>query len=267
MLDDIAWAACLPSLLIVTDFDGTLSTLAARPTESMPCQGAVSVLENLARISQTRVVVLSGRGRSSLIDVLGMPKGVELMGSYGLEHARSRAKPSVREGKTLAAIRRRFTRIAAEYSVGVASHMVEVKPFSIVLHTRGLPKRQRAIATARALAACDDLAEIHVECGKCTVEAGCRLLSKTKSVERLLGRHTVSGIWCAGDDAADEALFAFLHRSSDLPGHPRVCTIKVGRGQTMAKHRVAHPRAWISALSRLATARQQMQRGGYPLTA
>jgi trehalose 6-phosphate phosphatase len=69
---------------VLTDFDGTLSPIVDDPEQALPLAGAADTLARLARRYRT-VAVISGRPVAYLMDRLGPPPGVALVGLYGLE--------------------------------------------------------------------------------------------------------------------------------------------------------------------------------------
>src|SRR5687768_18500722 len=71
---------------IVTDFDGTLSTIVEDPASAVPLPGACDVVHALAA-TYGRVAVVSGRPVAFLAHHLGAVEetGIVLSGIYGLE--------------------------------------------------------------------------------------------------------------------------------------------------------------------------------------
>ena len=57
MVDRLARAA---SLLVVSEFDGTLADFVTDPATARPVAGALDVLTALARLPRTRAAVISG---------------------------------------------------------------------------------------------------------------------------------------------------------------------------------------------------------------
>ena len=84
-------------LLIVCDFDGTLSPIAPRPSDARTDAEAVETLRRLARLPRTYTSVLSGRSISELRDLVGPAHGVRLIGSHGAEPEGGGTEPAVGE--------------------------------------------------------------------------------------------------------------------------------------------------------------------------
>jgi len=121
---------------VLCDFDGTLSAIVDQPELAVPLEGAVAALEALAA-RYGLAAVISGRPVSYLIERLGRPDGLLLVGLYGLERSRGphidqlpEAQPWRLAVETAAA--------AAEASAPPGAH-VERKGLTLTLHVRGAP--------------------------------------------------------------------------------------------------------------------------------
>jgi trehalose 6-phosphate phosphatase len=78
-------AAADGPLLLVSDYDGTLSGIVADPEAARPIAGALEVLTALHE-QGARVAIVSGRPVDFLLRAVSIP-GVDLVGQYGLERA------------------------------------------------------------------------------------------------------------------------------------------------------------------------------------
>lgn len=81
MMARIAEAPCL---LIMLDYDGTLSPIVQRPSEATMAEGTVELLEKLNALPGTAVAIISGRAMGDLRNRIPC-EGIVLFGNHGLE--------------------------------------------------------------------------------------------------------------------------------------------------------------------------------------
>jgi trehalose-phosphatase len=125
-------------LLLITDFDGTLSSYVSHPRLARLAPQSRSSLERLSRMSHVSVAVISGRALADIQSRVGIP-GLYYGGNHGLEL----------EGPDLEFIHPKavqcrnaielVARKAREHLVGVPGAMVEDKSFSLSIHYRRVP--------------------------------------------------------------------------------------------------------------------------------
>jgi trehalose-phosphatase len=229
-----------PPLLLVTDFDGTLSPIVQDPLGAVIEPLARTALRRLARLSEARpdrlsVVVLSGR---TSVDVAGRVRvgGVRYLGNHGLESGRlaRRGRPdalAVRADPTLEP----WVPSTAVLADAVADRLgrpdwlfVELKGPSVAFHFRQAPDVDRAreqvllaIDAAEAAAGSDQLGMTRLE-GRRIVElrpvgAG----GKGAAVERLIERDRPGAVLMLGDDRSDAEGFEVIVKArgrSELEG-------------------------------------------------
>ena len=216
-------------LLVVTDFDGTLSPIVQDPLGAVIDPLARSALRRLARLSESRpdrltVVVLSGR---TSVDVAGRVRvgGVRYLGNHGLEAGSlpRRARPealAVRADPKLEP----WVPSTAALADAVADNLarpewlfVELKGPSVGFHFRQAPDVDRAreqvlvaIDAAEAAAGPNHLGMTRLE-GRRIVElrpvgAG----GKGPAVERLIERDRPGAVLMLGDDRSDAEGFRVI---------------------------------------------------------
>jgi trehalose 6-phosphate phosphatase len=221
-----------PPLLVITDFDGTLSPIVQDPLGAVIEPLARNALRRLARLSETRldrlaVVVLSGRTSA---DVAGRVRvgGVRYLGNHGLEAGvlRRHARPeglAVRADPTLEP----WVPSTAALADTVADNLgrpdwlfVELKGPSVAFHFRQAPDVDRArelvlmaIEAAEEAAGPDQLGMTRLE-GRRIVElrpvgAG----GKGSAVERLIERSRPGAVLMLGDDRSDAEGFRVIVES------------------------------------------------------
>lgn len=224
--------AARPPLLVITDFDGTLSPIVQDPLGAVIEPLARNALRRLARLSETRpdrlaVVVLSGRTSA---DVAGRVRvgGVRYLGNHGLEAGvlRRHARPeglAVRADPTLEP----WVPSTAALADSVADNLgrpdwlfVELKGPSVAFHFRQAPDVDRArelvlmaIDAAEEAAGPDQLGMTRLE-GRRIVElrpvgAG----GKGSAVERLIEHSRPGAVLMLGDDRSDAEGFRVIVES------------------------------------------------------
>ena len=221
--------AARPPLLVITDFDGTLSPIVQDPMGAVIDPLARNALRRLARLAEARperltVVVLSGR---TSVDVAGRVRvgGLRYLGNHGLEAGRlpRRGRPdalSVRADPTLEPWVATSSALAGAvaHKLGQPDWLfVELKGPSVAFHFRQAPDVDRAreqvllaIDAVEADAGDDQLGMSRLE-GRRIIElrpvgAG----GKGAAVERLLERDGPGAVLMLGDDRSDAEGFSVI---------------------------------------------------------
>ncbi|HZT65860.1 MAG TPA: trehalose-phosphatase [Acidimicrobiales bacterium] len=208
---------------VVTDFDGTLSPIVARPEDAAPLPGAPEALGRLAgRFG--RVAVVSGRPATFLSERLGLAGGVPdhlfVVGLYGLEslgpHGEVVVAPDAEQWRDAVAL-------AADEAEadGPAEMGVERKGLTVTLHWRRAPgaegwAKDFAERAAGRLGLAAHLARASVELRPPVA------VDKGTAVESLVAGFEVACF--AGDDLGDLPAFAALDRFAAGGGR----AVKVG---------------------------------------
>ncbi|WP_150667103.1 trehalose-phosphatase [Pandoraea anhela] len=230
------------------DLDGTLAPLAPRPDAVKLPRDTARVLASLFERANGAVAVVSGRAIDD-IDGLLAPLRLPAAGLHGAEIRHADGQLLRAAGH--AADTERIAAMAAPLQALVAQHpglLLENKGSALALHYRGAPELAGvARDTMRALA------ELHAEHfalqpGKLVFELRPRHVSKGRAITALLQEGPFAGRTplFAGDDLTDEAGFADVNALGGI-------TIKIGDGQTCARHRLPTPEAltaWLLTLHR-----------------
>ena len=229
-LDELADAP--GPILVVTDFDGTLSPIVADPPRAAILPAARSALRRLAAIGVAHpdrvvVAVLTGRGVEDIVDRVRVG-GVRYVGNHGLEWARlpRGARPgrlAVEHEPGLAAAVRDARRLArrVEADLGRPDWLfVEPKGPAVAFHYRLAPdpRAARRAIEAAARDAAETLAPIH---GRRVVEFRPRGdAGKGGATARLLREERPARVLALGDDRTDAAAFEVVRqwRESDPDG-------------------------------------------------
>jgi trehalose-phosphatase len=202
-------------LLILLDYDGTLTDFKKNPDHSRISPRTRALLRRLKR--KYPVIFVTGRYIDSLVKVSGL-KGFPAVGTHGFEGRglpgglrlapksleKKFRKEAARLWKALQALPRRFPGIH-----------IERKPFSSTLHFRGLDLSPSAVRDLNR--GFKDLFRGSVtrrswklQAGKQMIEAMPKGYSKGKAVRKILERFPGHVPLYAGDDIGDISVFKVL---------------------------------------------------------
>lgn len=248
-LDDaLQTAAETATLLVASDYDGTLAPIVTDPELAFPDARALSALVSLGRLPDTYVAILSGRDAAVLERLSGAPEGVELVGSHGAE--RSGLVPDV-EGdarRDLALALGRLETLLAQFP---GSHL-EAKPAGVAFHYRNVSPSLRPAAESAARRVGEALPALTILPGKQVVELSGSLIDKGDALRALREQCDATMVVFVGDDVTDEHAFSVL--GPDDPG------IKVGAGDTAAGFRIENQSDVAGVLESLLTYRRRRLR-------
>jgi trehalose 6-phosphate phosphatase len=220
-----------PEVLVALDFDGTLAPLQDDPENSRMLPEAREAVDALTDVDGVHVSLVTGRAFENIMRVANPHPEWFLVGSHGIEVVAPHERDSYSTPQLVPdGLLEGFHLIAQD----IPGPRIEVKPFGLALHTRGLDADVAAAAEAATRLLCDEWPdELVMRSGHGILE--CAVSDRTKG-------HGLRSLWEAldvratlfiGDDVTDEDGFAVLG-SGDIG-------IKVGDGVTKASHRVADP--------------------------
>ena len=127
--------------ILMLDYDGTLSPFTPDRDDAVPYPGVSEVLDKIISDGGTRLIVISGRSLDDLKRLLNMNNQPEMWGSHGAERFSPRGGYSAFEppDSTLRALK-----MIREWSVkNGLEERVEIKPFGMAYHWRGLSADQQ----------------------------------------------------------------------------------------------------------------------------
>lgn len=237
---DVARAA---RLLVVCDFDGTMSPLVGDPAEATIDPHALSALRALSLMPGTTAAVLSGRGLSDLRARLGDHSRVRLIGSHGGEAESRTGVLSPLQLDLLDSLQHELALLAD----GLPGAAVERKPQGVAFHFRRADAASAAAVLPRVVQLCDRFADVHLRRGKCVIEFAVVPVTKGDALTELRADHDPNCTIFLGDDTTDEDAFAAL-LATDIG-------VKVGPGPTLARFRVDGVAEAARLLTELAAAR------------
>ncbi len=241
--------ACAATLLVATDYDGTIAPIVDDPSQARPNREAVAALRNLANFPETHVAVISGRELRELSLMSRLPAEIHLVGSHGSEFdvgfADELPEDIIEARDELA---RNLTKVAAKFP---GSH-VETKPSGCAFHYRHVDPDEQPVAVAEARRVLQS-SDVLVRDGKMVLDATFVHANKGDALRKLRHDLGATNIIYFGDDTTDEDAFAALF-AADLG-------IKVGEGPSIARTRIADPEAVAQLLARLVVRRRHWLRG------
>nr|WP_276584728.1 trehalose-phosphatase [Brevibacterium permense] len=295
-LRDLATA---DSLLLALDFDGVLAPLQDDPSTSRMVPESASAIAALAGVPRTRVALVSGRDIATLRRLSEAPDSAWLIGSHGAEAelgtdadrdpdaavGRSPELTSA-EAEMLAAIDTHLdafehtlpgaderpgsaaatlgsaATIGANDSGGdVASDfLIERKPYSRTVHTRGLAPEAAAALHEHATEVTEEFPDIRVIEGHDITELAVKQATKGDGIRLLARAGEPTAMGYLGDDVTDEDAFAALDELTDSRALNAGLTVKVGSAPTRASWRIADPAAVAELLGRLVAERTEFLR-------
>jgi trehalose 6-phosphate phosphatase len=223
-------------LLVSSDYDGVLARLRDDPSDAVPEPGVAAVLARLAAADGVTVALVSGRGVADLQTTSGLSGPYRWVGSHGAEFD----GPLTGE---LAARRDALVARLEPVVAGTAGARLEVKPASVAVHVRQVPDRAAAaalLADARSLAE----SSLTLKPGKDVLELAVTDADKGSALRRLAGELGAVATLYLGDDVTDEDAFRALG--------PDDVTVKIGDGETAARHRVPDTAGALAVLKHLA---------------
>lgn len=230
------------------DFDGTLVGIAPTPEAIEVPSALVPLLSDLSDLLGGALAIVSGR-QIDVIDRFLAPLRLPAAGEHGVQRRDAEGRMQEQHPPDLTQVLDTANELARVYE----GLLVERKHAAIALHYRLAPQLEAVCrdALGRTIAGEPQLELMH---GKFVFEVKPAGINKGVAIDAFLreapfvGRVPVF----AGDDTTDESGFAIVQ--------PRGGTaIKVGSGESLARHRLDSPRAvfeWlVQARDLLATPR------------
>lgn len=232
------------TLLVASDYDGTLSPIVERPQDAVPLPGMESLLRQLAEAPNTVVTIVSGRSVADLRQLLGLGEPLVLVGSHGAEFITGFAADITDEQRAL------YERLDAELSTivaGIPGTELERKPISIATHVRRASRPDAAAVLAAVAEGPATWPGIHATAGKEVLELAVQRVDKGSAIERVRREVGADEVLFVGDDVTDERAFERLAGEA--------ITVKVGPGDTAADYRVPSVEAVRALLALVASLR------------
>lgn len=204
-------------LLLLTDFDGTIASIKARPDEVRLDAGTAALLRRVSRLEGVRVGVVSGRSLAALRRFVRVP-GLVYVGNHGLEiHGPGMRFVHPSATRTIPTMGRIARQLQAAVQ-GVSGALVEFKRLSLSVHWRNVPARRVPQFHRRIQAVLSPWVArraVRVTRGKRVIEVRPPgSWDKGSAVEWLVraSRCRRGHVLYAGDDRTDEDAFRAVNR-------------------------------------------------------
>lgn len=230
-----------PRVLVALDFDGTLAPLQDDPENSRMLPESREAVDALTDIDGVHVSLVTGRAFENIMRVADPHPDWFLVGSHGIEVVAPHERESYSTPQLVPeGLLEGFHQIVRD----IPGPRIEVKPFGLAIHTRGLDAEVAAAAEAATRFLCEEWPDdLVMRSGHGILECAVSDRTKGHGLRSLWEAVEVHGTLFIGDDVTDEDGFAVLG-TGDLG-------IKVGDGVTKASHRVADPHEVTRVLWRL----------------
>lgn len=229
---------------VFLDFDGTLADIAAHPQAVTVHADIPPLLNSLAGALDGALAIVTGRPIAE-IDHFLAPLQLPAAGVHGAERRAADGRwhrlPAPQLDEVLPALR-----------AFVAAHpglLLEEKSSAVALHYRQAPLLE-AQCLAAMTAALQQLPDMALMRGKQVLEMKPRAAGKGAAVRAFLEEAPFHGRrpWFFGDDVTDEAAFEAVQALDGI-------AVKIGAGDTCARHRLADPAALRDWLQQALAAR------------
>jgi trehalose 6-phosphate phosphatase len=199
--------------ILFLDYDGTLAPFSVNRAEARPYDGVMGRISELVQLSRSRIVMVSGRSVADLTGLLDLDPLPEIWGSHGWEHRYEDGRqetPDIEE--RLQDLLGMAHRVVSDHRL---ESQLEVKPFSLALHWRGMSDDERGRIMDEigprwsAIATRDEFDMMEFDGG---VELSLSGRNKGSAVRDVLDQYDKDNVSCSylGDDRTDEDAFSVL---------------------------------------------------------
>jgi len=245
--DVLARAAATPQVLVLLDFDGTLTPFQDEPEASRIPEPALDLLRRLSEDPRVTVGIVSGRSVADLMERIGLG-GIVFAGNHGLE-IRGHGLHFIDPIAFL--LEPALKKLVAELTLrleGIPNVRIEDKRLTASMNLRRVRADYRIRASEIAAALVGESNQFSCRPAKdafdIVPQSGWHKGSAVQWIRNALGLDDALTIF-AGDDVSDEDAFAVL---------PGEITIKVGELPTAASYFANSPSEIWALLTQLETA-------------
>ena len=216
LIAELSILAKSPQLLVMLDFDGTISPIVSTPVEAEIDREIEEILTELEKLPSTDIWIVSGRSLSDLKNKVAFNN---LIGSHGIEC------PFFDEEKIdcddLIRLKNNMECLLMNYR-GVH---IEQKAYSVSVHYRNADSIDEE--TIKKIVK-DNSGDFNITEGKKVIELKANGRNKGDACRMLLDHCKCRSSIYVGDDITDEDAFRALKEKS--------VTVKIGEGKTNAKY-------------------------------
>ncbi len=216
------------------DYDGTLVGFKNNPEDAKPDQQLLHLIEQLAKMRNTEVVIISGRDKKTLNAWLGhLP--VSLVSDHGVFY-----RPKEEKWEIMEVLKTEWMQnvlpVLEKFVDRTPGSLVEPKKYSLAWHYRKVDAelaQKRLIEIKTVLNSFISNTDLTMLDGNKVIEIKSSKVSKGRASSQIQNQFNFDEIFCFGDDWTDEFMF------EDLP--EKTNSVKVGLQKTKAKYYVHSP--------------------------
>lgn len=225
------------------DYDGTLSEFKKTPMQAAPNRSLKALLSKLIANPKHEIVIISGRDHETL-DMWFGHMDVNLVGDHGLWYR----KIGHQWKKTIniqSEWKRSIRHVLEMYVDRMPGSFIEEKSHSIALHYRQAEPEMVSLKMSEikdALFSIKGSTPIEIQQGNMVLEVKDQRVNKGNATRLFINDEDYDFMLVAGDDTTDEDMFKAL---------PEAFSIKIGFGETAAKHRVQSDKDFRKILKEL----------------
>ncbi len=225
------------------DYDGTLAEFKKTPMQAAPNRALKVLLTKLTSNPKNTVVIISGRDHETL-DLWFGHMSVNLVGDHGLWYKKANQKwkktiniesdwkPSIKH-------------VLDMFVDRMPGSFIEEKSHSIALHYRQAEPEMVSVKLSEikdALYSIRGTTPIEIQQGNMVLEVKDQRVNKGNATRLFTNNSEYDFILVAGDDTTDEDMFNAL---------PDALSIKIGFGESAAKHRIGTSKEFRSLLQEI----------------
>lgn len=212
------------------DYDGTLAEFKKTPMQAAPTRALKTLLNKIIANPKNTVVIISGRDHETL-DMWFSQMPVNLVGDHGLWYKKA-GKPWKKTINIESEWKPSIRHVLEMYVDRMPGSFIEEKSHSIALHYRQAEPEMVSVKLSEikdALYSIKGTTPIEIQQGNMVLEVKDQRVNKGNATRLFTNEEDFDFILVAGDDTTDEDMFKAL---------PDAFSIKIGFGQTAAKHRL-----------------------------
>lgn len=218
--------------LLLLDYDGTLVNYAPTPDAAIPPQHLLKLLFELNKSPQTHMVLITGRGHQDIDKLVGHLK-IDMIADHGgmLKEKGAWKKQHLDAG----AWKNEVLPVLNQFVLSCPDSFIEEKDFALAWHYRNAepaPGYEHSRKLIRILEKTAGAYNLRILDGNKVVEIMPGEIGKGRAVRDLVEQNNYEYILSIGDDKTDEEMFEYLSP------HAHADTVKVGKGDTVAKYRL-----------------------------
>jgi len=210
-----------PHLLLLSDYDGTLTPIVSRPEEAILAPEVREKLCALAQKPTSSVGIISGRSLSELKSMVAI-EGIYYAGNHGLEIEGPGLKFVSQPAELARATIKDLVRQLSAALDSIAGVIVEDKGLSLSVHYRLVKKSEENLVAEtfqQVISPSLNEGKVRVSSGKKVWEVrppidwhkGKAVAAITREIKTLLKLEPILTIYL-GDDTTDEDAFRVMHR-------------------------------------------------------